>query len=406
MKSFFKKILRKKVIFSILLVFLTVGLIFSGLNYIATDRMDRALMSIRSFKDPVRWQEVVPPLIPSIQNAYSSYKKAMTFLPDVDENLEMMEHLSNFHFMDKAKFNLGESEKAFLNQHPDVFRFMEESLQRSDCQYPINYSEGFSTELPHLEEIRTLLQFSLLQTSNLASEKQYLKAEQLLKASLKLARSIENEPFIISYLYEISMYTSVLEMSLGLYQYYPEMRSSIRNLFQERPDWKQLLVQKIKYERSMAIGSYLDIIRGEYPFYQITKAFGNSDFYYTTYIPQFFTVPFIKLDMVYLLEEYKQFIDHCQMNSWYALKNINESRRQSDTPFYAILSKMIVGPSFSGMYTRQLQAISIEELFLISLEVIDFMTIHKKFPEDIQSLSKTAKIPFLDPFTGSPYSQI
>jgi hypothetical protein len=75
---------------------------------------------------------------------------------------------------------------------------------RKACRYPVNFSEGFATKLPHLANIKNcaiLLQGEAVAQANRGHAKE---AAEALLAGVSLSRSLENEPALISRLVELA----------------------------------------------------------------------------------------------------------------------------------------------------------------------------------------------------------
>jgi hypothetical protein len=79
-----------------------------------------------------------------------------------------------------------------------------QAAERKACRYPVNFSEGFATKLPHLANIKNcaiLLQGEAVAQANRGHAKE---AAEALLAGVHLARSLENEPALISRLVEFA----------------------------------------------------------------------------------------------------------------------------------------------------------------------------------------------------------
>lgn len=411
MTSLLKKCFRKKIILSILLVILLFSLTVVWTNYFATKELELILERVRSSKAPLHPTQIIPEIPLSKDNAQNVYKKVFSCYPWDDEYSDMRTFLEDAfdQLFRSSEWALTNKEKAFLDQHEEISRFLIQASEKKECVYLVDWSQNFATELPHLAEIASPLRFALMQTFRLAIEGQYEKSSDLLKGCLMFSRSMEKDPVLISYLVEIARYRMVLQIAFLLYGHFPEMRSAIRELFEtQRPKLKELFFEKMKAERVFLIATFFDMLRSRYSVKDIADVFASYDrnFFLQTlnYCPLWMLSPFIKLDLAYTLKGYEKLLSLADSPSWVAIPKIrNISREHWDKiPFYAIWTQL-TRIDFSSTFERHLNLVAQEELFFFALDLYDAAPGDTPFRGDITELAKKVNFSNQDPFTGKPY---
>ncbi|MDX2081734.1 MAG: hypothetical protein SFU53_13200 [Terrimicrobiaceae bacterium] len=124
------------------------------------------------------------------------------------------------------------------------------AAQRPKARYPIDYSRGIATQLPHVSDLLSIGQMlSLRARANLASGRpEAALADTLL--IFRLARSVESEPLLISLLVRISLdgiAMAVVENALPAWD-----ASQTRQLEEALPRGDQHLAMALRGERGFA----------------------------------------------------------------------------------------------------------------------------------------------------------
>ena len=83
----------------------------------------------------------------------------------------------------------------------------QEAVQRPACRYPVDFSYGLETKLPHLENLKNLAHLSALRALLAAENGQVSNSKRDVILILQLAKTLEQEPILISQLVRLSLIT-------------------------------------------------------------------------------------------------------------------------------------------------------------------------------------------------------
>jgi hypothetical protein len=87
---------------------------------------------------------------------------------------------------------------AFLARNQSAVQLLLQAAERKSCRYPVDFSAGFSTELPHLKNIKKCAILLEAEAAAQASQGHTDRSTKAVLAGLRLARSLENEPMPMS----------------------------------------------------------------------------------------------------------------------------------------------------------------------------------------------------------------
>lgn len=119
------------------------------------------------------------------------YEESMSLLPLVGEG----EIPPDGKPMDKE---MKENIARYLARNEEALKLLHQGASMKDCRYPIDWTPGYLTLLPHMTEIQQGVNLLSLQALNYAEEGKSGLAFQSFMASRKLACSIAHEPHICS----------------------------------------------------------------------------------------------------------------------------------------------------------------------------------------------------------------
>lgn len=91
-----------------------------------------------------------------------------------------------------------------LAEHRDVMNTLHAGAALTESRYPIDFTQGFNTLLPHLSRVRDAMRWILLETVLHAARNQPELATQSALASFGVTRTLEREPLLISHLVRIA----------------------------------------------------------------------------------------------------------------------------------------------------------------------------------------------------------
>jgi hypothetical protein len=202
-----------KTIFKRLLLAAT-GVVLLALGIFAVWRIrlendvDRQLAAIRAAGLPASGTELNTyyPAVPDSENAALVVTQAfelMTCYPDQRSNA-----ISKFEFPARSQ-PLTPEQKELLAGHVELneaaIQAARQGLLRSKSRYPIDMSPGFATPLPHLIDLRNLAQTISFEGLLAVENNRPKEAIQSIGTILKLSKTLENEPMLISQLIRYRM---------------------------------------------------------------------------------------------------------------------------------------------------------------------------------------------------------
>ena len=170
----------------------------------AQKKLDEVLEDLRQRGEPLTLAEMAPPEISPNENAATLYGQAfaqLDLLPE--ETKDSIAKLATKREPLTPK-ELDQSRK-LLKDAKESLRLLREGGRRPQCRFPIDYSRyAFAILVPHLTQIRAGSRLlSLSACVNLADGKPDAAIGDCVSA-LRLAHSVDDEPFLISLLLEVA----------------------------------------------------------------------------------------------------------------------------------------------------------------------------------------------------------
>lgn len=147
---------------------------------------------------------------------------------------------------------------SFLAQNQKALELLHQAASRKKCRYPIDLTKGYATLLPHLREIKKCAQLLSQAATNHAAKGQMGPAAQSLLDGLHLARSVEEEPVLVSYLLQIASETIIqktLESVLNRKAFTDEQLVRLQAAFREAESGG-LMTRSVAAERCQIIAIF------------------------------------------------------------------------------------------------------------------------------------------------------
>lgn len=113
----------------------------------------------------------------------------------------------------------GTQSPSFLAKNQKTLTLLHQAAAKKHCRYPVDLTEGFNAKLPHLAKLRTCAQLLEKDAVANAGKGRMDLAAQSVMDCLQLARSLDQEPLLISQLVRVAcdaIAQSSLEDSLSL----------------------------------------------------------------------------------------------------------------------------------------------------------------------------------------------
>ncbi len=86
----------------------------------------------------------------------------------------------------------------FLASNQKALAFLHQAATGKPCRYPVDLTRGYKAELPHLRKLKQCAWLLAQATTNHVAKGQMEQATQSILDALRLARSLEDEPILIS----------------------------------------------------------------------------------------------------------------------------------------------------------------------------------------------------------------
>jgi hypothetical protein len=175
-----------------------------------SNRIARTLAAVHSAGYPVSLAELEQqyyPIISSNENAAPFFQSAFASLHVTNAGKNKMPDLPDYQSTNTPKFY---SEKSlarvteFLAQNGDALNLLGQSPPATNCRYPIKLSLGVDALLPHLSPLKESAQLLSLAAVIHVRNGDTAAGMDDLTAILRLARSLDREPVVISQLVRIS----------------------------------------------------------------------------------------------------------------------------------------------------------------------------------------------------------
>jgi hypothetical protein len=296
----------------------------------------------------------------------------------------------------------------YVHMNEPALAQIQEGLLRSRFHYPIDFSYGPETELPHLASLKTVAHLAALRTALAAETGQADAWPENLEVQLKLARTLDEEPTVISFLVRSAMIRTavrVTERSLNCATPSDEMCNRLQDAFAQLSR-TNLLPNALVGERAMNA-----------PIFRLSwkeiQSLGPDEDQSQPRKPQPYSgkaTPFLWLtgvferDLNFFLKTMEQSKSLAALPppQSLALTNYLESAgKVSDKRFY-FLSSMLL-PAYSRVVVREASTRSLIDLSITAFAVERFRQQRGQLPAALTELTPEflEKVP-RDAFDGAP----
>jgi hypothetical protein len=290
-----------------------------------------------------------------------------------------------------------------------------EALGLPQSRYPVDFSPGFNTLLPHLGKIKTLAQTYRDQALLAIDSGHGGDASTSLATTLRLARTLDEEPGLISQLVRIAVVkigTGTLERRLNAGNLSAVELTGLASQF-TAVNKTNLLVRALIGERAIAI-PYFRMSRAEIN--RLTKADEEGS------EPQsgpplagrepllFRATGFFERDLRFYLQVMQTDITLAKLGPPRSLvsTNLNQYVETRTKSRYYILSGLLL-PSLSGVLIKEAESLALVRISTTALAAELFRLANNRLPKDLHELVP-GFLPSLpvDPFDGAPlrYKQL
>jgi type II secretory pathway pseudopilin PulG len=275
-----------------------------------------------------------------------------------------------------------------------------QAAERKACRYPVNFSEGFATKLPHLANIKNcaiLLQGEAVAQANRGHAKE---AAEALLAGVSLAHSLDNEPTLISRLVEfacLNITIQGLEQTFARGIFAEEQLLSLQQAFGETES-ATAIRRPLVGERSMVIAAFHGSPEG------MTKNLEQSGAGQTgARMDDYWKSPALQQDFDFALDYFANFLANADKPFPQSLDTGDGPKIETAKEKKFILSSMLL-PALSQVSVKAAEAAARIRIAQAALAVERYRLQHANaLPGALSELSPTflEAVP-TDPFDGQP----
>lgn len=145
-----------------------------------------------------KWYMTPPPG----SNAADLYAEAFrAWKEPTEEQLKLLPIVGNTNFPSVGMPMSEEMRQAievFLSDNAETLRLLHEAARVNQCRYPIDFSQGARTPLPHIVKLRQSVKLLAVQTEYAARDGHAAAAASAILDGISLGESLRNEPVLIS----------------------------------------------------------------------------------------------------------------------------------------------------------------------------------------------------------------
>lgn len=349
--------------------------------------------------------------VPDDQNAAIVMQQAFDRLqnyPDARSN--EVDHIRSLSWRQSLIPEQRELLAGYVELNLNAMAKAEEGIKLPQCRYPIDFSWGADTKLPHLVELRKLALLEQFRAFNASDSNQPAIASAAVISILGMASTLDQEPSLISKLVRLAMLNiAIATLERGMNQV-SLSESELRGLdlaFFKAVDTNQL-ADGLVGDRAMMI-RYFRMTSAEIKRYSESSAGDNKGAQAGPQIPGsrpmlFRVTGFFERDLRFYLEIMETNISLAKMPppKSVLVSNVEaELRKQSQGEFY-IMSTMLL-PTINSLITRDISDQAQVRTAQVALKIELYRTLNGHLPETLGELvpQYLPAVP-IDPFDGQP----
>lgn len=305
---------------------------------------------------------------------------------------------------------------AFLDGHRELLDQIRAMAAGSGPLYPLDLSQGWAMELPHLAPLRAFSRLLLADalSSGHAGNREGAAAD--IRAGLQLAARLQGEPLLVSQLVGVAIDNLMIEGVTGAYPeggIPPALAADIARHFATN-GISESIAQSMQTEAGISLDFFAQIMEsgwgGDADFMRIFDS-GIADsvalplgswtgYLYTSPLAR----PWQDLDMQAYAQIMNEFETTLDMPFYEVQDQLDQLQREIDElPATRVITHNML-PSLLSIHTAIAQAEAQREIFLLGAAVESYANEHGAYPtnlNEVQGLANGAST--IDPFTGAPY---
>jgi len=404
MKRFFFRIcLTAPVLFALLVI----SFIVWRVN-LAHD-VDAKLQAIRAAGLPTNGKELNAyyPAVPDNENAALVMTQAFALMRNYpDSRSNEIDQIQSF----PARWQHPTNEQiqlltGYVEMNSNALAKMSEALKLPKSRYPVDFSPGFETLLPHLDKIREMALFSKYRAVLAIDSGQPANADTSVEDVFGMARTLDEEPVLISQLVRFALVRIAivtLEARLNAGELSDAELANLANVFAQQKE-AHFIARGLVGERA-----------GVVPFFHTSfakmKQLSNFEAPQAEspapQRPSLFlkTTGFFERDLLFYLGamETNIFFANLPPPQNLAITNVSEKMAENARKHYCIISALLL-PAISSSLTREADGFARIRLATTAIAIEHYRLLQGQLPDDLSKLTPQflPNVP-IDPFDGAP----
>jgi hypothetical protein len=305
---------------------------------------------------------------------------------------------------------------AFLGGHRELLDQIRAMAADSGPLYPLDMSQGWAMELPHLAPLRTFARLLAADALSSAHAGDRAGAEADIRAGLQLAARLQGEPLLVSQLVGVAIDNLMMEGISGAYpegSIPPALATEVALYFAAN-GISESIAQSMQTEAGISLDFFAQLMEsgwgGDAEFMQIfdsgiTGPGALPLGYWTGYL---YTTPLARpwqdLDMQAYAQIMNEFTPTLALPYYEAQEAIEQLQREvDDLPATRVITHAML-PGLLSIQTAIAQAEAQRQVFLLGVAVESYANEHGAYPTNLNDVQGLANgVSTIDPFTGAPY---
>lgn len=233
-----------------------------------------ALQELKDRGEPLRSVDAAPAAVAESENAAPLLEKAFA-LQKSDQDEATIDAITEFE-EGRETANVALVEKHLAANAESLTRTAE-AVRRTKARFPVDYSQGFLTELPHLMKIKEAVSLLALRARVEARRGDGDAALETLGIALRVPRALDDEPFLISHLVRIACDGIAIDALVDVLSRSEPSAAACRNLQTAlEPLPREALGRAFRGERAGALDFFGAFRRGDKSLEEILGPTSNA----------------------------------------------------------------------------------------------------------------------------------
>jgi len=309
--------------------------------------------------------------------------------------------------------------EAFMSEHQEMIREIRKLAERGGPVYPLDISQGFALELPHLGQMRDLARFLRADAIVKAMSGDYSETVEDIVAGMKLADALAPEPILISQLVRIAMYgimAETVQESVSGGELPPELMSELLT-YTDHADNRQAFAESFTVEQLVGLQAFSDVRDGNYSLDELRAfVYGNdpssglsgleriagSAFFRFYGSP--FGRPWLNMDESAYADLVGRTADAAELPYYEAHPLLTQIEQDVENLPLTRVGTRIMLPSLPRACQAQARLETALDLMQMGLLLEQYQSQHGSYPGTLDAIAPSlgGSLP-VDPFTGEPF---